>query len=77
MTYAWVAQLVEHSIEARRVGGSSPPPSTYKKNSLKGVFLICAWEKEVGTSFGAGSKGGALLHGGGAEYNMRAGVANT
>ncbi len=38
-TNAWVAQLVEHSPEEGRVGGSNPPPSTMKA----AITRVLAW----------------------------------
>ena len=54
---AWVAQLVEHSIEARRVASSNLAPSTYE-NALtfcEGIF-ICAWGVKRLRALRAGSK---------------------
>ncbi len=51
--FAWVAQLVEHSPEERRVSSSSLLPSTYNRprHVRVGVVAIC--------SLGAGSKAGS------------------
>ena len=48
--YAEVAQLVEHSPEERRVGGSSPPLSTNEKTALA-VFSFVLREKDACASF--------------------------
>lgn len=51
---AWVAQLVEHSPEERRVSSSSLLPST-KKARISG--FLTAWEERHFRVFRAGSKG--------------------
>lgn len=61
--YAGVAQLVEHLPEEQRVGGSSPPPSTYTKtHPFLGVFLYIAPELEGRTEWSEGVGAGATQY---------------
>ena len=49
LPHAWVAQLVEHSPEEGRVGGSSPPPSTMKL----AITNVLAWAAKNERHLGA------------------------